>query len=315
MPNSSNRGHEVLVSTNWVADRLSDPSVRIVESDEDVLLYDTGHIANAVKVDWHSDLNDERIRDYIDARQFERLMGRIGVTNDTTVVLYGDKSNWWACYAYWVFAMFGHKKLKIMDGSRKMWLDEKRPITQDAYQFPETTYKVAGEHRHIRAFRTDVLRHLGNPDARQESVKLPAGRALVDVRSPGEFSGELLHMPDYPQEGAIRGGHIPGAVNIPWGVAVADDGTFRSAEEIRKIYEAEGVTSDKDVVVYCRIGERSALTWFVLHELLGFPKVRNYDGSWTEWGNVVGLPVRNPSLERRRETAQKPSARPAVGAM
>lgn len=315
MPNSSNRSHEVLVSTNWVADHLSDPSVRIVESDEDVLLYDTGHVPNAVKVDWHSDLNDERIRDYIDARQFERLMGRIGVTNDTTVVLYGDKSNWWACYAYWVFAMFGHKKLKIMDGSRKKWLDEKRPITQDVYQFPETAYKVAGEHRHIRAFRTDVLRHLGNPDARQESVKLPAGRALVDVRSPGEFSGELLHMPDYPQEGAIRGGHIPGAVNIPWGVAVADDGTLKSAEEIRKIYEAEGVTADKDIVVYCRIGERSALTWFVLHELLGFPKVRNYDGSWTEWGNAVGLPVRNPWLERRRELVQKPSARPSAGAM
>ncbi len=315
MPNSNSRNPDVLVSTTWVADHLSEPSVRIVESDEDVLLYDTGHIANAVKVDWHSDLNDERIRDYIDARQFERLMGRIGVSNDTTVVLYGDKSNWWACYAYWVFAMFGHKKLKIMDGSRKKWLDEKRPITQDVLSFPEANYKVAGEHRHIRAFRADVLRHLGNPDARQELVKLPAGRALVDVRSPGEFSGELLHMPDYPQEGAMRGGHIPGAVNIPWAVAVAEDGTFKSVDEIRKIYEAEGVTSDKDIVVYCRIGERSALTYFVLHELLGYPKVRNYDGSWTEWGNVVGMPIRNPSLARRHELVQKSTARPEVGAM
>jgi thiosulfate/3-mercaptopyruvate sulfurtransferase len=306
---------ELLVSTDWVAKHSSDPAVRIVESDEDVLLYETGHILGAVKVDWHTDLNDERIRDYIDAPAFARLMGALGIGNDTTVVFYGDKSNWWACYAYWVFRLYGHDKLAVMNGGRKKWLAEKRPLTREALSYPATTYSVMDAHLEIRAFREDVLRHIGRPNARRERVELPEGNALVDVRSPGEYSGELLHMPDYPQEGALRGGHIPGAVSIPWSKAVADDGTFRSADEIKSLYEAQGITPGKDIIVYCRIGERSSLTWFVLHELMGYRRVCNYDGSWTEWGNVVGLPVENPSLEERRRKEARTAPHPEMGTM
>lgn len=306
---------ELLVSTDWVAEHSSDPAVRIVESDEDVLLYETGHIPGAVKVDWHTDLNDERIRDYIDAPAFARLMGALGIGNDTTVVFYGDKSNWWACYAYWVFRLYGHDKLAVMNGGRKKWLAEKRPLTREALSYPATTYSVTDAHLEIRAFREDVLRHIGRPNARRERVELPEGNALVDVRSPSEYSGELLHMPDYPQEGALRGGHIPGAVSIPWSKAVADDGTFRSADEIKSLYEAQGIAPGKDIIVYCRIGERSSLTWFVLHELMGYRRVCNYDGSWTEWGNVVGLPVENPSLEERRRKEARTAPRPEMGTM
>jgi thiosulfate/3-mercaptopyruvate sulfurtransferase len=306
---------DVLVTTEWVARHTDSPAVRIVESNEDVLLYDTGHVPGAAKVDWHTDLNDERIRDYINASGFAKLMSRLGIARDTTVVFYGDKSNWWACYAYWVFRLFGHDRLKVMDGGRKKWLDEKRPLTRDVPSFPPTHYQVSGALPEIRAFRDDVLKHIGNPDPRKERVEVPKERALVDVRSPGEYSGELLHMVDYPQEGALRGGHIPGAVSIPWSKAVTDEGTFKSAEEIKNLYEPQGITPDKDVIVYCRIGERSSLTWFVLHELMGYTKVRNYDGSWTEWGNVVGLPVVNPSLEERRRKEAGTRARPEMGTM
>lgn len=306
---------DVLVTTEWVARHTNDPAVRVVESNEDVLLYDTGHVPGTVKVDWHTDLNDERIRDYIDSSGFARLMGTLGIARDTTVVFYGDRSNWWACYAYWVFRLFGHDKLKVMDGGRKKWLDEKRPLSREVPSFPATHYRVSGAKPGIRAFREDVLKHIGNPDPRKERVDVPKGRALVDVRSPGEYSGELLHMPDYPQEGALRGGHIPGAVSIPWSKAVTDEGTFKSADEIRNLYETQGITPEKDIIAYCRIGERSSLTWFVLHELMGYKNVRNYDGSWTEWGNVVGLPVVNPSLEERRRKDARTPARPEMGPM
>jgi len=286
---------DVLVSTSWVADHLNDPSVRLVESDEDILLYEVGHIPGAVKINWQDDLNDARIRDYIDSDHFAALLSRFGIANDTTVVFYGDKNNWWACYAYWVFKLMGHENLKVMNGGRKKWIDEGRELTRQVPAHAATSYQTGAPHPEIRAFRDDVLEHIGRPNPRQPAVALPAGRTLVDVRSPDEFTGKKLHMPEYPQEGAVRGGHIPGAANIPWGKAMNDDGTFKSAAEIAELYEGAGITPDADTVVYCRIGERSSLTWFVLHELMGYRKVRNYDGSWTEWGNVVGLPINNPS--------------------
>jgi thiosulfate/3-mercaptopyruvate sulfurtransferase len=271
---------EVLVSTAWVADHLNDPGVRIVESDEDVLLYDVGHIPAAVKVDWVSDLNDPVVRDYIDAERFSRLMSEKGISNDTTVVFYGDKNNWWACYAFWVFQLFGHTNAKVMNGGRKKWIDEGRNLSKEVPKYAQASYRVPKrEDAPLRAFRDEVLQHV------------KSGKPLVDVRSPGEYRGELLHMPDYPQEGALRGGHIPGAKNIPWARAANEDGTFKSYAELKALYEDEGVTSDKDIVAYCRIGERSSHTWFVLKYLLGYPHIRNYDGSWTEWGNGVGLPI------------------------
>jgi len=274
---------DVLVSTEWVAEHLNDPNVRIIESNEDPLVYPSGHIPGAVEVDWVRDLNHPVIRDYITKEQFEALMSRLGITPETTVVFYGDKNNWWACYAFWVFQLFGHKNAKIMDGGRQKWLLEGRPLTKEVPQYPPTTYRITWETnpKAIRAFRDDVLEHIR------------AGKPLVDVRSPEEYRGERLHMPGYPNEGALRGGHIPGAVNIPWSRAVnPEDGTFKPADELRKIYlEEAGLKPDEDVIVYCRIGERSSHTWFVLTYLLGFEKVRNYDGSWTEWGNLVGVPI------------------------
>jgi thiosulfate/3-mercaptopyruvate sulfurtransferase len=287
---------DVLVSTAWVAEHASDPGVRIVESDEDVSLYESGHIPGAVKVNWHTDLNDPRVRDYVGSRAFSQLLGRLGIANDTTVVFYGDKKNWWACYAYWVFRLYGHERLRIMNGGRKKWSAEGRPFVREVPHYPPAMYAVRSVHPEIRALRADVLVHIGNPDPRQLVVRVPPGHALVDVRSEAEYAGELVNMPEYPQEGALRGGHIPGAVNIPWTEMVTEDGTFQRAEEIHLLYEGEGITPDKDVIVYCRIGERSALTWFVLHELMGYRRVRNYDGSWTEWGNAVGVPIANPSL-------------------
>lgn len=272
---------EVLVSTDWVADHLDDPHVRLVESNEDILLYDVEHIPGAVKVDWHTDLNDSLVRDYVSKAAFEELMQRNGISNDTTVVFYGDKNNWWATYAFWVFQLFGHTNAKVMDGGRAKWVEEKRPMTREKPHYERTDYTAQERNdAPIRAFRNDVLEHI------------QAKGALVDVRSPGEYKGELLHMPDYPQEGAVRGGHIPGAKNVPWARAANPDGTFKSANELRAIYEEEqGLSSDANVVAYCRIGERSSHTWFVLTYLLGYDNVRNYDGSWTEWGNAVGLPI------------------------
>jgi len=272
---------EALVSTDWVAEHLDDPEVVIVESDEDVLLYDTGHIPGAIKIDWHMDLNDSVTRDYLDGEAFAGLMRSKGISRDHTVVFYGDNFNWWAAYALWVFSLFGHPDVRLMNGGRQKWVAEGRPLGTETPERDEEDYPVVERSDEpIRAFRDDVLSHLDG-----------VGR-LVDVRSPEEFRGELLHMPDYPQEGALRGGHIPGADNVPWKRAANDDGTFRSADELRDIYADEmGLSPEDDVVAYCRIGERSSHTWFVLQHLLGFPNVRNYDGSWTEWGNMVRAPI------------------------
>ncbi len=272
---------EKLVSTEWLAEHLDHPDVVVVESDEDVLLYDTGHIPGAVKVDWHMDLNDPVTRDYLDGGKFAELMAARGISRDSTVVFYGDNFNWWAAYALWVFTLFGHPDVRLLDGGRKKWTYEGRPMTTDVPERPRTEYPVVERNdAPIRAYREDVMKHLD------------ASGPLVDVRSPEEYRGEKLHMPDYPQEGALRGGHIPGAANVPWKRAANDDATFRGAGELRAIYEQEqGLSSDDDVIAYCRIGERSSHTWFVLHHLLGYPKVRNYDGSWTEWGNLVRAPI------------------------
>ena len=271
---------EMLVSTEWVAEHLDDPTVRIIESDEDILLYDVGHIRNAIKVDWQSELQDQVVRDYVNKDAFGELIGAKGIGNDHTLVFYGDRNNWWACYALWVFKMYGHQNCRIMNGGRQKWIDEGRDLTTDRPNFAPAAYAASGPDLSIRAFRQETLDHSN------------ARRPLIDVRSPGEYSGELTHMPDYPQEGALRGGHIPGAQNVPWGQAVAPDGTFKTADELIALYEGNaGLKKGDDVVAYCRIGERSSHTWFVLTYLLGYANVRNYDGSWTEWGNLVGVPI------------------------
>jgi thiosulfate/3-mercaptopyruvate sulfurtransferase len=268
---------ERLVSTEWLASRIGDPAIKIVESDEDVLLYDIGHIPGAVKIDWHVDLNDPVARDYIDGAQFAELMDRKGIGRDDTVVIYGDKSNWWAAYALWVFTLFGHQDVRLLDGGRDAWIAEERDTTLDVPAATTTGYPVvARDDSKIRAFKDDVLSTLGS---------VP----LVDVRSPLEYTGERTHMPDYPEEGALRGGHIPTAISIPWAKAAAADGRFRNRSELDEIYR--DFASDSDVIAYCRIGERSSHTWFVLTHLLGFESVRNYDGSWTEWGNTVRVPI------------------------
>ncbi len=285
MSDIASRGYthsDVLVSTEWVFKNLGNPNIRIIESNEDPLLYPSGHIPGAVEVDWSRDLNDPLSRDYIDKAGFEALASRIGITPETTVVFYGDKNNWWATYALWVFQLFKHSNARIMDGGRIKWEKEQRPLPRDVPQYPETTYKApVRDDSVVRVFRDDVLAHVR------------AGGQLVDVRSPEEFSGERLHMPNYPNEGALRGGHIPGAANVPWSRAVnPDDGTFKPASDLRAIYEGEkNLDPGQPVVTYCRIGERSSHSWFVLHYLLGYPDVRNYDGSWTEWGNSVGMPI------------------------
>jgi thiosulfate/3-mercaptopyruvate sulfurtransferase len=271
---------DVLVSTDWVEEHIDDPDIVIVESDEDILLYEIGHIRNSVKFDWQTELQDQLVRDYVSREDFEALLSEKGISNDHAVVFYGDRSNWWACYAFWTFKVLGHEKCLIMDGGRQKWVDEGRDMVKDVPQRAKTDYKVSAVDESIRAFRDDVLEHMGS------------GRPLVDVRSPKEYSGELLHMEAYPQEGALRGGHIPGAVNVPWATAANEDGTFRSADELVEIYETgQGLSKDQDVIAYCRIGERSSHTWFVLTYLLGFESVRNYDGSWTEWGNLVRAPI------------------------
>ena len=272
---------EVLVTTSWLADHLNDANLRIIESDEDVLLYDTGHIPGAQKVDWHTDLNDPVVRDYVSREQFQELLRSKGIDDSTTVIFYGDKNNWWATYAFWVFQLFGFTNAKILDGGRVKWESEGRPMDTSTPRFPRTDYQ-ARERRDeiIRAFMADVRRHV------ERSGK------LIDVRSTDEYTGKKLHMPDYPQEGALRGGHIPGAKSVPWARAANADGTFKSAKELREIYEKEqGLSPNDDIVAYCRIGERSSHTWFVLTYLLGYDRVRNYDGSWTEWGNAVRAPI------------------------
>jgi thiosulfate/3-mercaptopyruvate sulfurtransferase len=277
---------EKLVTTDWLAEHLDDPGLVVVESDEDILLYETGHIPGAVKVDWHTELNDPVTRDYVDAEGFARLMGSKGIGRQTTVVFYGDKSNWWAAYALWVFSLFGHPDLRLLDGGRAKWEAEGRPMTTESSTRAGADYPVVErDDTGIRAFRDGVLAHLGKP--------------LVDVRSPDEYSGKLLHMANYPQEGALRGGHIPGARSVPWAKAANEDGTFKSRAELEALYGGEvGLSPSDDVVVYCRIGERSSHTWFALTQLLGYERVRNYDGSWTEWGNSVRVPI-----EREEEPA------------
>lgn len=271
---------DVLVSTDWVEEHIDDPDVVIVESDEDILLYEIGHIRNSVKFDWQTELQDQLVRDYVSRENFEALLSEKGISNDHSVVFYGDRSNWWACYAFWTFKVLGHEKCLIMDGGRQKWVEEGRDLIKNVPERPKTDYKVSVVDESIRAFRDDVLEHMSST------------KPLVDVRSPKEYSGELLHMEAYPQEGALRGGHIPGAVNVPWATAANEDGTFRSADELGEIYEkGQGLSKDQDVIAYCRIGERSSHTWFVLTYLLGFENVKNYDGSWTEWGNLVRAPI------------------------
>jgi len=271
---------EYLVDTEWVAQNLNNPDVRIIESDEDPLLYATGHIEGAVQVDWFSTLQHPLRRDFLTKEKFEEVASNLGITNDTTVVFYGDKSNWFAAYALWLFQYYGHQNVKIMNGGRLKWEQEKRPFVKDVPAYPKTTYKAKEADKSIRAFRDDIFK------------QIEAKKPLVDVRSPKEYSGELTHMPNYPQEGATRGGHIPTAVSIPWAQAVNEaDSTFKTKEELVALYEGKNIKPDGEVIAYCRIGERSSLTWFVLKYLLGYEKVKNYDGSWTEWGNLVDAPI------------------------
>ena len=276
---------KALVSTAWVAENLENPDVIIVESNEDPLLYPSGHIPGAFEIDWTLDLNDQTVRDYLGKSDFEALMSRIGATNNSHIVFYGDKGNWWACYALWVFQLFGHQNVSIMDGGRLKWMNENRPLTTELPQSSPTQYSAqTRDDVTDRALRDDVLKHVQSRGQ------------LVDVRSPEEFSGARMHMPDYPNEGALRGGHIPGAKSIPWATATnPENGTFKSADALREIYEVQKeLNSNEPTIIYCRIGERSSHTWFVLKHLLGHPNVRNYDGSWTEWGNGVGLPIEKP---------------------
>jgi thiosulfate/3-mercaptopyruvate sulfurtransferase len=272
--------NDVLVTTDWLAEHLADEDLVVAEVDENPDLYEEGHIPGAVKLHWRDDLQDPVERDIVEKDEFERLLGSRGIGNDTTVVLYGDKNNWFAAYAYWYLKIYGHRDVRILDGGRQKWIDEGRDLTVELPQPREAVYSAQERDESIRARRDQVLEWLG-----------VNGHALVDVRSPQEYSGELLAPPGYEQEGASRGGHIPTAQSIPWAQAVRDDGTFKSDDELRQLYEGKGVTPGKQVTAYCRIGERSAHTWFVLHELLGYEDVRNYDGSWTEWGNLVDVPI------------------------
>jgi len=269
-----------LVSTAWLAEHLKDPGVVVVESDEDVLLYETGHIPGAVKVDWHTELQHPQMRDYLDGAAFAALLGSKGITRDATIVLYGDKNNWWAAYTAWVFTLFGHEDVRLLDGGRGLWTAEGRELTTDVPAPAPVEYPVVErDDTTVRAFREDVLAHLGTGP-------------LVDIRSPQEYTGERIAIPDYPEEGVLRGGHIPTARNVPWATAVAEDGTYKTRAELEAIYtEGLGMGPDDAVITYCRIGERSSHTWFALTYLLGYRNVRNYDGSWTEWGNAVRVPV------------------------
>jgi thiosulfate/3-mercaptopyruvate sulfurtransferase len=270
---------EVLVSTQWVADHLEDPNVRILESDEDIMLYELGHIPGSLKLDWETQMQQPVVRDFVDKAGFENLVSERGITPETTVVFYGDKNNWYATYGFWLFRYYGHNDVRVMNGGRSKWEAEGRPFTREVPQFEPTQYTAKDPDGSIRAFREDVLEHLQTLDP-----------ALVDVRSNAEYTGELLHAIGYPQEGAQRAGHVKGAVNVPWGTAANEDGTFKGAAELKKLYADKGITGDRSIIAYCRIGERSSHTWFVLKYLLGYDDVRNYDGSWTEWGSLVGVP-------------------------
>jgi thiosulfate/3-mercaptopyruvate sulfurtransferase len=274
----------VLVTTEWLAEHLTDDGLVVAEVDENPDLYDEGHIPGAIKLHWRDDLQDPVERDLVEREAFERLMGGRGISNDTTLVLYGDKNNWFAAYAYWYLKIYGHEDVRILDGGRQKWIDEGRELTTDVPTPQQAQYHAKERDENIRAFRDAVRTQIGAGD-----------KALVDVRSPQEYSGELIAPPGYEQEGAQRGGHIPTAQSIPWAQAVRDDGTFKSADELRHLYESKGVSADKEVTAYCRIGERSAHTWFVLRELLGYDTVKNYDGSWTEWGNLVDVPIEKGS--------------------
>lgn len=270
---------ERLVSPQWLADNLGTPGLVVVESNEDVLLYDTGHIPGAIKIDWHTELNDPVLRDYLDGEKFAALMSAKGISRDDTIVLYGDKSNWWAAYTLWVFTLFGHADVRLLNGGRDKWIAEGREMTTDKPSVSPSQYPVVTRNdSDIRAFKEDVLAHLGKP--------------LIDVRSPEEYSGERTHMPAYPEEGALRGGHIPTAHSVPWAKAANDDGTFKPVEELNALYrDGVGIDGSEPVITYCRIGERSSHTWFVLTHLLGIDGVKNYDGSWTEWGSAVRVPI------------------------
>ncbi|MDP9307309.1 MAG: sulfurtransferase [Actinomycetota bacterium] len=274
----------VLVTTDWLAEHLNDQDVVVAEVDENTDLYEEGHIAGAVKLHWRDDLQDPVERDLVDKPSFERLMSERGISNDTTLVLYGDKNNWFAAYAYWYLKIYGHQDVRILDGGRQKWADESREFTTDAPQPRQAEYQAGERDESIRTYRDTVRGEIG-----EES------KALIDVRSPQEYAGDLVAPPGYEQEGAQRAGHIPTAASIPWATAVRDDGTFKSADELRELYESKGVTPEKQVTAYCRIGERSAHTWFVLRELLGYENVKNYDGSWTEWGNLVDVPIEKGS--------------------
>jgi Rhodanese-related sulfurtransferase len=282
---------EVLVSTNWVAEHLGDESIRLVEVDVDTTAYESGHIPGAIGFNWQTQLQHRVRRDIITREEFEQLLSESGISNDHTVILYGDNNNWFAAYAFWLFSIYGHEKLYLMDGGRKKWLAEGRPLTTDVPRYPRTRYQAEEPDWTLRAYSAQVMQAIGNPQV-----------ALVDVRSPQEFTGEVIAPPGMT-ETAQRGGHIPGAVNIPWAQAVNEDGTFKSVHELRALYASKGVTPDKEVIAYCRIGERSSHTWFVLRHLLGYPHVRNYDGSWTEWGNLVGAPIERdqPALQTQAE--------------
>ncbi len=280
---SSYANPNVVVETEWAAEHLHDPNIRILEVSVDATAFDQGHIPGAVALNWFRDLEEHPVRDIASREKIERLLGQAGVTNDTTVLLYGDNNNWFAAYAYWLLKHYGHRDARLINGGRKKWIEEGRPLTKEPTKVTPTAYKAEEPNPAIRALREHVLASVGNKQ-----------RVLVDVRSPKEFTGELLAPEHLPQEGAQRGGHIPGAANIPWGEAVAADGTFKPAEELRKLYESRGITPDKEVIAYCRIGERSSHTWFALTELLGYPKVRNYDGSWTEYGSLIGAPIEKP---------------------
>jgi len=270
---------ERLVTTEWLAQNLHTEGLAVVESNEDVLLYETGHIQGAIKIDWHTELNDPVVRDYLDGEAFAALMSRKGISRDDTIVIYGDKSNWWASYALWVFTLFGHQDVRLLNGGRDAWVSEGRELTKDLPNRKTAEYPVvARDDNAIRAFKEDILPHLGKP--------------LIDVRSPEEYTGERTHMPAYPEEGALRGGHIPTAKNVPWARAAAEDGRFKPHADLVNLYvNDQGIKPGEDVITYCRIGERSSHTWFVLKYLLGFDSVRNYDGSWTEWGSAVRVPI------------------------